>query len=88
MDQHVKQKKRNWYMFFRKITLIFASILSVVGFVLVLVVSMVDWVDSQNFFLGLIVYTVAPFFIVWGVYYVIYVLYRLFRWAWKSTEEE
>ena len=77
-------------MFFRKITLIFASIATVVGFVLTLVVAMVESgeITPPEFFLVLIIYTVAPFFIIWGVYYVLYILYRLFRWAWKSTESD
>ena len=76
----MKQKKRNWYMFFRKITLILASFAAFVGFVFWLPIY--DHTGQQ-----LIVFIIVPFFAVWGVYTVLEILYRLFRWAWTSTEE-
>ncbi|MDE0012832.1 MAG: hypothetical protein OXU36_16920 [Candidatus Poribacteria bacterium] len=87
----MKQKKRNWYVFFRKITLIFAGIAAVVGFIAALPTVNNELMRAHadlTILFALILIPAGFFFAVWGVYYVLYILYCLFRWAWKSTESD
>ena len=84
-------------MYFRKLTFILACIAAFVGFLIGFVgggdvsfdrshETYTFWHNPYAIFYYPFIGALIAFFATFGVYYLIRVLYNLFRWAWKSTE--